>query len=262
MINQRGASPGVNRREDMIIKMLNPFTTVPKFLQGYIAARKFSTQNGKEIERLHSEGRYEEEREVIRKGQKLFCETVADKLRIDFDVSGTENIPADGPFMVYSNHQGFADIPALCYAFRDHCQMGFVAKEEWRKYKILRDAILYTRSIFLDRGNPRAAVKAVSEVKDLLDKGFNMAIFPEGTRSQRHEMGEFKPGAFKFAEKAKVPVLPVTLDGSYKLFEEKGSYQPCRIKVTIHPLVHIEQMDKHQQKEAAEQIEQTIRSAL
>lgn len=262
MISQHGASPVVNQREDMIIKMLNPFTTAPKFLAGYFAARKYSADNGEIVERLHKEGKYDEEREIIRKGQKLFCETVADKLKIDFELSGTENIPADGPFMVYSNHQGFADIPALCYAFRDHCQMGFVAKEEWRKYKILRDAILYTRSIFLDRGNPRAAVKAVSEVKDLLDKGFNMTIFPEGTRSKCHEMGEFKAGAFKFAEKGKVPVLPVTIDGSYKLFEEKGSYQPCHIKITIHPLVHIEQMDKHQQKEAAEQIEQTIRSAL
>ena len=164
--------------------------------------------------------------------------------------------------MVYSNHQGFADIPAICYAFRNHCQMGFVSKEEWRKYKVLRDAIVYTRSIFLDRGNPRAAIKALSEVKELLDMGFNMAIFPEGTRSKGPEMGEFKPGSFKFAEKAKVPVLPVTLNGSYKLFEEKGTYQPCHIDITIHPLVHLEQMDKHQQKEAAEEIEKTIKSAL
>ena len=141
--------------------------------------------------------------------------------------------------------------------------------------KVLRDAIILTRSIFLDRGNPRAAVKAVGEVKDLLDKGFNMAIFPEGTRSQGHEMGEFKPGAFKFAEKGKVPVLPMTLDGSYKLFEEKGSYQPCHIKITIHPLVHLEEMSKEEQnaEERAvcrrgppgshgREIENTIKSAL
>lgn len=242
--------------------MLNPFTTVPKFLAGYFAARKFAIDNSKEIERLHAEESYDEEREVIRKGQKTFCETVADKLKITFEIRGEENIPSQGPFMVYSNHQGFADIPALCYVFRNHCQMGFVAKEEWRKYRVLREAIIYTRSIFLDRGNPRAAVRAVSEVKDLLDKGFNMTIFPEGTRSQCHEMGEFKAGAFKFAEKGKVPVLPITLDGSYRLFEEKGSYQPCHIKITIHPLVHLEQMDRHQQNEASMEIENTIKSAL
>ena len=242
--------------------MFNPFTTIPKFLQAYFPAKAYGRDNAEIVERLHSEGKYEEEREAIRQGQKKWIETTAERLNITFDVIGEENIPAEGPFMVYSNHQSFADIPAICRAFKDHCQMGFVAKEEWRKYKVLRDAIIYTRSIFLDRGNPRAAVRAVSEVKDLLDKGFNMSIFPEGTRSQRHEMGEFKPGAFKFAEKGKVPILPITLDGGYKLFEEKGSYQPCHIKITIHPLVHLEQMDKEQQKQAAVDIENTIKSAL
>lgn len=240
---------------------MNPFTTVPKFLQGYIAAKKYNSL-ARQIDALHNIGNYDEEREVIRKGQKAFAETVAEKLNITIDVKGEENIPSEGPFMVYSNHQGFADIPAICYAFRDHCQMGFVSKEEWRKYKVLRDAIIYTRSIFLDRGNPRAAVKAVSEVKELLDNGFNMAIFPEGTRSKGPVPGEFKAGAFKFAEKAKVPVLPMTISGSYKLFEEKGTYQPCHIDITIHPVVHLEQMDKKQQKEAAEEIEKTIKSAL
>ena len=242
--------------------MLNPFTTLPKLLQGYAAAKEYN-RNKKEIERLRELGDVEAEKETIRKGQKKFCERVVDKYKIDIELVGEENIPTDGKaFMIYSNHQSFADIVAICYAVRNHCQMGFVSKEEWRKYPVLRDAIIYTRSIFLDRGNKRAALKAVSEVKELLGMGFNMAIFPEGTRSKSHEMGEFKPGAFKFAEVAKVPVLPVTLDGGYKLFEEKGSYHPCKIKITIHPLVHMEEMDKHQQKEAAEEIERTIKSAL
>lgn len=239
---------------------MNPFTTVPKFLKGYVAAKKYNSM-GPEFEKLRAEERYEDERALIRKGQKEFSETISDKLKVNIEVTGEENIP-DVPFMLYSNHQSFADIPAICYALRNHCQIGFVSKAEWKKYKILRDAINYTRSVFLDRGNPREAVKVIGETKDLLDKGFNMAIFPEGTRSKGHEMGDFKHGAFKFAEKAKVPILPVTLDGGYKLFEEKGTYQPCSIKITIHPVVHLEEMDKQQQKEVPQQVEDTIKSAL
>ena len=164
--------------------------------------------------------------------------------------------------MVYSNHQSLADIFALIYLFRDRCQMGYVAKEEWRKYKIIANAILYTRSVFLTRGDSREAIKTIKEATELLKQGFNLVIFPEGTRSKSHEMAEFKGGAFKFAEKGKVPILPVTLDGGYKLLEEKGTYQPAHVKITVHPLVHIEEMDKHQQKEAAAEIEATIRSAL
>ena len=240
---------------------MNIFTTGPKFIQGYLETKKFNALVP-EIKRLREEGLYEEERELILSGQKRWVESVSPKLKITYEVFGEENIPAKGPFMIYSNHQGFADIPATLWLMKDHHQLGYVAKEEWRKYKILHDAIEYTRSIFLIRDNPKEAVRALSVAKDILDKGFNLVIFPEGTRSKCHEMGEFKPGAFKFAEKAKVPILPVTIDGSYQLFEEKGSWQPCHIKVTAHPLVHIEQMDKQQQKEAQAAIEATIRSAL
>lgn len=240
---------------------MNPFTTGIKFLQGYFAARDYVSL-ASEIRQLREEGRFDEERELIRIGQKKWVETASKRLKITYEVFGEENIPDHGPFMIYSNHQGFADIPATLWLMKDHDQIGYVAKEEWRKYKLLRDIIDTTRSIFLTRSNPKEAVRAVSEAKSFMDLGFNMLIFPEGTRSKCHEMGEFKPGAFKFAERAKVPILPVTVDGSYKLFEEKGTYQPCHIRVTAHPLVHIEKMDKHQQKEAAAQIEETIRSAL
>ncbi len=242
--------------------MLNPFTSVPKLLSFYFAAdsyKKFIP----EIQRLREAGDVEGEKEAIRKGQKAVIERMAPKLGLTFEVIGEENIPPDDmTYMVYSNHQSLADVLAMIHLFKDHRQMGYVAKEEWRKYKVLYNAIEYTRSIFLKRGDSREAVKTLREVCDLLKQGFALVIFPEGTRSQCHEMGEFKAGAFKFAEKGKVPILPVTLDGGYKLYEEKKTYQPAHVKITVHPLVHIEEMDKHQQKAAAAEIEATIRSAL
>ena len=240
---------------------MNPFTTIPRFLTIVFGARKYNSHIP-EIERLRAAGDIEGEKEVIRLGQKEFIENAAPKIGITFEVTGEENIPAEGPFMVYSNHQSYADILSLIYLFRNHCQMGYVAKEEWRKVKIIANAILYTRSVFLTRGDSREAIKTIREASELLKMGFNLVIFPEGTRSQCHEMAPFKAGAFKFAEKGKVPILPVTLDGGYKLFEEKKTYQPAHVRITVHPLVHIEEMDKHAQKEAASEIEATIRSAL
>ena len=171
-------------------------------------------------------------------------------------------MPESAPFMIYSNHQGYADLVATMWITKDRYPLSYVAKEEWRKYGILRDVIIMTRSIFLVRDNAKEAVRALSEAKHHLSQGFPMIIFPEGTRSKRHEMGEFKAGAFKFAEKAAVPILPLTVDGSYHLIEETGSYQPTHLKVTIHPMVHIEEMDKAAQKEAQKEIENTVRSAL
>jgi 1-acyl-sn-glycerol-3-phosphate acyltransferase len=242
---------------------MNIFKTGPRFIRGYIETMRFTSLK-KKLNKLREAGDIEGEKELIRFGQKRWVEAMTPVLGLTYEVKGEENVPSpeDGPFMIYSNHQGFADIPATLWLMKDRFQLGYVAKEEWRKYPTLRDVVESTRSIFLVRDNPKEAIKALSEAKELLDQGFNLVIFPEGHRSKGHQMGEFKAGAFKFAEKAKVPILPITIDGSYKLFEEKGSYQPCHIKITVHPLVHIEEMDKHEQKEAQAQIEETIRGAL
>ncbi len=240
---------------------MNIITTGPKFLQGFFQTMKLISHKS-EILELREQGKIEEEKDAIRRAQKEWVEGLSKKLLFTYEVTGWENIPDEAPFMVYSNHQSYADIAATLWIMKDHYPMSYVAKEEWRKSRTLRDAIELSRSIYLIRNNPKEAVRALNEAKSLLDQGFPLLIFPEGTRSKCHEMGEFKPGAFKFAEKAEVPILPVTVDGGYHLFEETGSYQSPHIKVTIHPLVHIEKLDKHAQKEAQKEIENTIRSAL
>ena len=242
---------------------MNIFKTGPRFIRGYIETMRYTSLK-KQFRKLREAGDIEGEKELIRFGQKRWVEAMTPILGLTYEVHGEENIPApeDGPFMIYSNHQSFADICATLWLVKDHCPMGYVSKEEWRKYPILADVVEYSRSIYLIRNNPKEAVKALGEAKKMLDMGFNLCIFPEGTRSQCHEMGEFKAGAFKFAEKAKVPILPVTIDGTYHFFEEKGTWNPAHIKITAHPLVHIENMDKHEQKEAQAAMEATIRGAL
>ena len=242
---------------------MNVFKTGPRFIRGYLETKRFTSLK-KQLEKLRAAGNLEGEKALINFGQKRWVENMTPVLGLTYDVRDEENIPSpeDGPFMIYCNHQSFADIAATLWIMKDHGPLGYVSKEEWRKYPILADVVEYSRSIFLVRNNPKEAVRALGEAKKILDLGFNICIFPEGTRSKGHKMGEFKPGSFKFAEKAKVPILPVTIDGTYKFFEEKGTWNPADVKVTIHPLVHIEKMSREEQLDAAKQIEATIRSAL
>lgn len=52
-----------------------------------------------------------------------------------------------------------------------------------------------------------------------------MVIFPEGTRSKGTKMAEFKAGSFKLATKSKCPIIPITINGSYKIMEHgNGSW--------------------------------------
>lgn len=73
--------------------------------------------------------------------------------------------------------------------------------------------------VFLDRENPRHAVAALNEASGWVAKGYSMVIFPEGTRSKTGEVAEFKGGAFKIAQKNKVPVVPFVIDGTAQLME-------------------------------------------
>lgn len=241
---------------------MNVVITVPALVKTLKSFTKFN-KNIPKIKALRATGDIEAEKELILRASGKWAEDLSNELRIHYDIEGEENIPESGPIMVYSNHQGLADILAIYYLFRNHFQIGFISKNEWRKVKPLATAIEYTRSLFLIRNNSREALKTIGEACELLDQGFSLAIFPEGTRSQSHEMGEMKVGSFKFAERANVPILPITLDGSYKIMEETGSYKADQtIRIRIHPLVHIENMNKTEKKGAVTNIINTIRNGL
>ena len=78
------------------------------------------------------------------------------------------------------------------------------------------------RGIYIHRGDARASLKTINEGVEYLKQGFSLVIFPEGTRSRSSAMAEFKHGSFKLATKARVPIVPVTLNGGYHTYEETG----------------------------------------
>lgn len=239
---------------------MNIFKTAPKFLILVNELRRFNS-NGQALDAARKDEDWEKERDIIIDASWTFADNCARKGNINIELYGEENIPDDGPVLIVGNHQGYADILALYYVIRKF-QIGFVAKQEFSNVPIFKHSLNYTRSIFIERDNPREAIKALKQGTEMLKQGFSLVIFPEGTRSKSRKMGEFKPGSFKFAQRAGVPVLPVTIDGGYHLFEEDGTYHPCSIRVTVHPLVHFEDMNKHEQVAAEKDIEATIRKCL
>ena len=75
-------------------------------------------------------------------------------------------------------------------------------------------------------------------------------------------MGEFKKGAFKLATKPKVPIVPVTVHGSYRAFEETGVFRGTRVDIVIHPQVETKDLGKHDETALVHQVESTIRDSL
>lgn len=201
------------------------------------------------------------DREVTGHAAYLWAQDVCRRLHLTVTVTGQENLPEQDGFLIIANHQGYGDILALLVAMNER-QIGFIAKDSLEKVPMLGRWISNIGSLFLKRGNAREAMKSLQEGAKRLKDGYNLVIFPEGTRSRETRMRHFKRGSFKMAFKAKVPIVPVTLEGAYHIYEETGVYHPAELHVQIHPYVETAGLDRHAQNEAENQIEETIRQAL
>jgi 1-acyl-sn-glycerol-3-phosphate acyltransferase len=98
---------------------------------------------------------------------------------------------------------------------------------------------------------------------EYLKKGYSMVIFPEGTRSRGKTMGEFKAGSLRIAIKANVPIVPVTINGSYKLMEERGFIiKPAEVEIVISEPIETAGLTKEQTNELHEKVLAVITSNL
>ncbi len=119
--------------------------------------------------------------------------------------------PERGAYVCTSNHQSFLDIFAMS---RQRREMKWIAKEEIFKLPFFGLYFKLSGDIPVNRGDRESGGAALSKARWYLDRGMPVMIFPEGTRSRDGRMGPFKPGAFRLAIEAQVPVLPVAVTGS------------------------------------------------
>lgn len=129
-------------------------------------------------------------------------------------VEGSDRLPA-GPIVVMSNHASNFDILALQGFFPR--SLSWIAKKELFSIPIFGHSMRYGGYIPLDRGDGRKALKSMEEAADQIRGGKSVIIFPEGTRTRDGSLLPFKRGGFLLAAKAGVPVVPVTIKGSYQI---------------------------------------------
>ena len=172
------------------------------------------------IDAAREAGDFELERKLISDA----CKTWADKLVRDYDmhvsVINPEFMPTFGPCVYVCNHQSYLDVVAFYSIIQT--QVGFVAKDAFKKIPFFKSWLIRIRCIFINRGNPRSALETMNLGVSYLEDGFNMVIFPEGTRGRGKEMKTFKPGSFKLATKSGAPIIPVSINGTYKVYEGPG----------------------------------------
>ena len=213
------------------------------------------------VKSLEKQGKEKEKEDYIHKVTTKWANSQLKMSGVRVRVWGLENVPEDTPVVFMSNHQSNFDIPLLI-VYIDQFK-GFVAKTELQKVPILKTWMEHIKCVFMDRNDLRQSVKTIIEGIKLVNSGHSMVVFPEGTRGKGGPMGEFKAGSFRLATKPQVPIVPITINGSYQLMEQnKGMIKAAHVDLYIHPMIETANLTKEELGQLSMQVKTVIASRL
>lgn len=138
---------------------------------------------------------------------------------VDITYIGLDRIPKKRGVVYISNHQSMFDIIAVYNKFPGIT--GYLAKKELSKIPLFGLWMQFVHCIFVDRGNHDKAAESLRLGAEELNTGISCYVFPEGTRNkgEEDELLPFKGGAFKIAEHARCPIVPIAITGTRDIFE-------------------------------------------
>lgn len=170
--------------------------------------------------------------------------------RIRTDVYGTENLPDEGGYVMYPNHQGKYDALGIISGHPRPCT---VMIDDKRSHQLITTQFIsLLKGSRLDKTDMKQQLKTVLNIVDEVKSGRRYIVFPEGGYyHNRNEVHDFLPGAFKCSIKSRTPIVPVVLIDSYKPFE-LNSLKKVRTQVHFLPPIPYEEYKDMSSREIAE----------
>ncbi|MBI5021248.1 MAG: 1-acyl-sn-glycerol-3-phosphate acyltransferase [Ignavibacteriales bacterium] len=174
-------------------------------------------------------------------------------------VEGKENVDFSRSYIYVSNHASQFDIPAVVAGIPD--QIRIVYKKELEKIPIFGWGLKYGKTyIGIDRGRGQDAVQSLEDAANKIRNGASVLLFGEGTRSADGKLQQFKRGPFNLAMRAGVPIVPVAINGSYKILPKHSfRIRPGTITLVLSsPINPVE----NEGKEAELKLRDEVRAAI
>lgn len=157
---------------------------------------------------------------------------------MNVNVIGRENIIPGQSYVIAANHQSAYDIFVIYGSLG--IDFKWIMKHELRNIPLMGYACYKLNHIFINRTSKMAAYRSIQRAKDILVGGTSVVIFPEGTRSGSNKMAPLKHGAFKMAFDLELPILPVSINGTYRIMGNGlSSLKPGSVDLIIHKPIDI-----------------------
>lgn len=181
-------------------------------------------------------------------------------LRIRLKVSGVEKLP-EGRFLLVSNHRSNFD-PILTWFVLRKRDIAFVSKRENFDVPIFGRFIRRCCFMAIDRENPRNAIRTIDQAAVLIrEDKVSVGIYPEGTRSKECVLLPFHPGVFKIAQKANVPVVVMTVNGTEKIHRNVPFHRTV-INLDILKVIPAEKVTSERTALISEDVRETMAQQL
>lgn len=173
---------------------------------------------------------------------RLFC--LISLVRIE--VRGREKLDSTS-YVFVANHQGAYDI-FLIYGYLGH-KFKWMMKSSLRRIPFVGAACAAAGFIFVDRSG-KGLRETLAAAEKILTGGMSLVVFPEGSRTPDGKIHRFKKGAYQIADDLSLPVVPLTIDGSYRVLSKNSKLiRPGKIVLTVHDPI-FPQADGHYDMDA------------
>lgn len=146
---------------------------------------------------------------------KWWAQFIIRILLLPVKVEGRENLVKGQSYVFVANHQGAFDI-FLIYGFLSR-NFKWMMKRQLRQMPFVGKACESAHHIFVDKRGASKIRETYDRARQTLQGGMSLVVFPEGARSFTGHMGVFKRGAFMLADDIELPVVPLTINGSFDI---------------------------------------------
>lgn len=170
---------------------------------------------------------------------RWWAKVIARIFLLPVTVEGRENLEPGHSYVFVANHQGAFDI-FLIYGYLGR-NFKWMMKHQLRKIPFVGFACKASHQIFVDKRGPGKIRETYEQARRTLKSGMSVVVFPEGARTFTGHMGVFRKGAFMLADELQLPVVPLTINGSFNIMPRTRDWKwVCwhPLRLTIHQPIY------------------------
>ena len=149
----------------------------------------------------------------VYKTSSFLCKILFKCLGIKYNITG--KLPNHGPFIIMHNHSSFLDMFFIPIIMKGK-YTGVIAAKNF-KIPIVSVALKKLKAIPIFRSNRTQAIQGIKIAEQRIKEGFNIVIFPEGTRTITGKLSQLKKGGFHMAKNTQTKIIPIIVKGLYEI---------------------------------------------